>query len=912
MRKATSLISAFVFAALAVVLYQNFDVVPNLARRMELPLGLKAADLRLPADEKMDPALIDVGHLLFFDRRISKGSQISCSSCHDSGKAYTDLRAISKGIDGRVITNNSPAAFNRMFSIAQGWSGQSKDLIAQAIGPITNPDEMGLTEAQLVQAVNAIPGYRDRFERLVRTGTLKAPAVSALNISRALATYQRTLMSGGSRFDRYIAGDTTAMNAAQLRGMALFNGKAQCLTCHSGANFTNESFHRLGLNVLRAKFSKSQGHRRMTKNDEDFGKFKTPTLRNVAQTAPYFHDGSAATLAAVVDAYNEGGFSITHPVANALPRTLQPDPLITKLNLSTQEKSDLVAFLQALTGDLPAQNSLGATGLPNSTASRENIMTSPDIFNLADYRRFNPSIASQTDAQLLQHWSTTGATAGLQASLTFSAPEYLDLYPDLHASMNSHGDRYIRAMVHYLEYGRREGRVGRWALDPRFFDITAYRSFNAEAKYLFQPQAIAHMLTSGQDKKLRTHRAPYGYFAMGSAQYFANGKTYCKFASQADFLSRSKKKNLLGVPKLGYLPVGLSNAGACSAHEGPVWAKGDAFDVKLLPAKYASQMLTTIVAQRKYLSMTSTRALAISASGHGMMSAFTGGVQSQINVAAQQACFVISGGQPCALLAIGDKFAVSSEDLPKMFTYKVEKPTKVSATTIPMVPPQVAKNASDWYATAVKPKALVISLTGAWYGASSPGAVKHANAAAAAKHAMERCELSSALSPCIIFAQDDTVMFNPVAINRSPALNYAQTAVPKNLPSISPLVMDGRRFTEEYLNKVNGTTLHGAVFISGNGAFGWATNSNANSAVASAKSVCERHLEAGETCFRYATNKTVLPLVNNLHARTEASRSVVHCKVVPRLNCAAHKTMGCGAGPAYTTHSGKVVLETCP
>ena len=224
---------------------------------------------------------------------------------------------------------------NRLFSKEQFWDGRAADLEDQVHGPLMNPLEMGMpSDAEVAARVRAITGYPPLFRR-----AFGDERIEFRRIAEALAAYERTVVSGDSPYDRYLAGDATALSDAQQRGLAVFLGRGRCSTCHVGFNFTDESYRNLGVGAGQPE--PDLGRYVVTKRDEDRGAFKTPTLRNVALTAPYMHDGSEATLLDVVEFYDRGG----NPNA-WLSKDMQP------LSLSAQEKRDLVAFMEALTGPI--------------------------------------------------------------------------------------------------------------------------------------------------------------------------------------------------------------------------------------------------------------------------------------------------------------------------------------------------------------------------------------------------------------------------------------------------------------------------------------------------------------------------------------------------------------------------------
>lgn len=271
------------------------------------PLGL---DLYMPVPEAnpLTAQKIALGRKLFFDKRLSLDRTVACASCHDPKRAFSDGRVVARGIHGAEGTRNAPAIVNRGYGRTFFWDGRAKSLEQQALEPILNPKELGMTEAEV--------------ER--RTG-LKIAEVTA-----ALASYVRTIRSGDSRFDRYAAGRPDAMSAVEKRGLEIFRGKARCILCHAGPNFTDESFHNTGIAWRGGTLADAGAGE---------GSFKVPTLREVARTAPYMHDGSLATLEDVIDYYDRGG--------NANPGL---DPDVRRLNLAAEEKRALAAFLKSLSG----------------------------------------------------------------------------------------------------------------------------------------------------------------------------------------------------------------------------------------------------------------------------------------------------------------------------------------------------------------------------------------------------------------------------------------------------------------------------------------------------------------------------------------------------------------------------------
>lgn len=275
-------------------------------------------------------AEVSLGRTLFFDKRLSRTGAVSCATCHDPTLSFTDGQAVSTGIGGRHGTRNSPTVLVAARSPLLFWDGRAASLEAQAAGPLTNPVEMDADLPWVVGTIASDPTYRQRFQAAYGTSP------DEKGLLAALAAYQRALVPGPSPYDRYVAGDPTALTPAAERGLKVFT-RNRCFGCHRGPDLTDNLFHSVGWGVDQP--SPDVGRQAVTGKDKDFAAFKTPTLRNIAETAPYFHDGRAATLEAVVDYYNQGG----HPHA-------QLDFRVRKLNLSTEQRSDLVTFLRALSG----------------------------------------------------------------------------------------------------------------------------------------------------------------------------------------------------------------------------------------------------------------------------------------------------------------------------------------------------------------------------------------------------------------------------------------------------------------------------------------------------------------------------------------------------------------------------------
>jgi cytochrome c peroxidase len=346
--------------------YSSFEI------KMPLGIPIELWTYFVPNDNPVTAAKVELGRKLFFDARLSADGKVSCASCHDPGRAFTDGRKVAEGIGGRLGTRNSPTLLNSMFSTGQFWDGRAGTLEEQAKMPLTNMDEMGNASLDEVRAkIAAVPEYVRGFQQVF------GGPVTVDGFAKAVAAFERTLVSGDSPLDRYLAGDLNALSESARNGLILFRSKARCGVCHVfNQNFaafatfpfftdgiyrnTGVAVNFTGFNALArramaaardesgdamAALSKHEragelGRFLTTGNTLDVGAFRTPSLRNVELTAPYFHDGSAATLAEVVRFYVKGG--------NENPNRdwqLEPVPL------TESEQRDLIEFLKALTSD---------------------------------------------------------------------------------------------------------------------------------------------------------------------------------------------------------------------------------------------------------------------------------------------------------------------------------------------------------------------------------------------------------------------------------------------------------------------------------------------------------------------------------------------------------------------------------
>jgi cytochrome c peroxidase len=304
---------------------------------LKAPLGVDLDEMQVPEDNPLTAAKIELGELLYFDGRLSSDGTVSCATCHHPSKGFTDQLAFSKGVDGQEGGRSAPTVVNTAFGFFQFWDGRAPTLEAQAGGPIENPIEMASSHELAVKTVSGIKGYAPYFEKAFGDS-----AVTIDRITKAIASYERTVLSGNSAWDRYVDGDKKAMSESAIRGLELFEGKANCTRCHAGWNLADGIFHNLGVGMDAAK--PDLGRHDVTKKDEDKGAFKTPTLRDIQRTAPYMHDGSVATLEEVIDLYVRGGEKNEHL-----------DVKMVALELSDEEKKDLLAFLKSLEGDWKPQ-----------------------------------------------------------------------------------------------------------------------------------------------------------------------------------------------------------------------------------------------------------------------------------------------------------------------------------------------------------------------------------------------------------------------------------------------------------------------------------------------------------------------------------------------------------------------------
>jgi cytochrome c peroxidase len=301
-----------------------------------LPGGLSALPAPpIPHGNPQTQAKIDLGRMLFLDKALSNDHSISCATCHDPAKAYSDGLAKGVGINGNHLDRRTPSLLNSAYNPFQFWDGRVKSLEDQALVPILGRSEMGMQAPQsLLDRLQQVPEYRRRFREVFQR------QVNMADFQRAIAAFERTLVTPDSAFDCYAAGDKRALTDQQKRGLILFIGKAACSECHNGPNFTDNKFHSLGL-LPGQKEDLDVGRFAVSKSPADRHTFKTPSLRSATQQSHFMHDGSVASLVQVIDFYDNGG--------GAGPKS----KLLFELHLTDAEQADLLAFLYALAGHVP-------------------------------------------------------------------------------------------------------------------------------------------------------------------------------------------------------------------------------------------------------------------------------------------------------------------------------------------------------------------------------------------------------------------------------------------------------------------------------------------------------------------------------------------------------------------------------
>ncbi|MDB0611386.1 cytochrome c peroxidase [Tenacibaculum maritimum] len=292
---------------------------------------------------KLDSNEIALGKKLFFDKRLSKSNTVSCASCHNPKLSWQDGIEKSPGHDSLLGNRNTQSILNSVHFNTFFWDGRAKTLEEQVKGPLTNSKEMNNTIDDLLIKINHIKEYQFAFKNVY--GVSK---VTPINLYKAIATFEKTITHNHTKFDSFIAGDTTAMNNKEIRGMHLFRTKGRCMNCHYGSLFSDQQFHNLGLVYYKREYE-DLGRYHITKKAKDMGKFRTPTLRNVMNTSPWMHNGFVWEMEGVLSMYNAGMVQLA-PTKGEKKDTLFPytSKLLKPLQLTTIEQEEIIAFLNSL------------------------------------------------------------------------------------------------------------------------------------------------------------------------------------------------------------------------------------------------------------------------------------------------------------------------------------------------------------------------------------------------------------------------------------------------------------------------------------------------------------------------------------------------------------------------------------
>lgn len=314
----------------------------------------------VPADNPQSVDKIELGRMLYFDPRLAGDSSMACAKCHDPAKGWSNGVQMSDAYPGTKHWRHVPTVLNSAYLQQLFWDGRAHTLEEQAVGPIAAPFEMNQNYVHLVEKLQGVPYYRTMFKKVFNSD------VNMENLAKALASFERTVVSRPGRIDAYLKGDTSALNASEIRGMEIFKGKANCIACHHGPMLTDQKFHATGVPEIEPlktesdriatrhffatindypnprKLDADYGREIITKNKAERGQFKTPSLRELRYTAPYMHNGAFELLEDVIDFYSKGGGNITNK-----------DPLLKPFTLTDDEMTDLVAFLETLSSDRP-------------------------------------------------------------------------------------------------------------------------------------------------------------------------------------------------------------------------------------------------------------------------------------------------------------------------------------------------------------------------------------------------------------------------------------------------------------------------------------------------------------------------------------------------------------------------------
>ena len=340
MKKVSYIVSAIVFVSGAIFNSSSFAEETKYVFKAgdpSLKEWLLPSEVPYPKGNKPNKARIALGKKLFFDPRLSGAGNTSCATCHNPTLGWSDGLPTAKGVKSKVLGRASPTVINTAYNSIQMWDGRKKSLEDQAMGPMEATVEMNMDTVKLFKWLNSNREYVQLFKRAYPGEKIAAPS-----LSKAMASYERTVISNNSNFDRWVKGNKNAMTAQQVRGFKLFATKANCAACHSAPNFTDNGFHNIGL-ASWGKKNPDMGRYAQRPLGLMKGAFKTPTLREIKRTAPYFHDGSATTLKEVVEHYAKGGEVKTN---------LSPN--MKKISLSNKEINDIVEFMKALSSSYKA------------------------------------------------------------------------------------------------------------------------------------------------------------------------------------------------------------------------------------------------------------------------------------------------------------------------------------------------------------------------------------------------------------------------------------------------------------------------------------------------------------------------------------------------------------------------------
>lgn len=329
-RVTSALITAALIVGVAATVATRGEESSDTSARARLKAQFRRpASVPFPETNPHTPERELLGRMLFFDPRLSGSATVSCATCHNPGLSWSDGLTTAVGSNMQALPRRTPTLLNLAWAPALFWDGRADTLEEQALLPVFNENEMNMKTDDLVPRLVAIRGYQPLFAQ-----AYPGEPISRETVAKALATFERRIISGQAPFDRWIAGDPKAISPSARRGFDVFTGQARCATCHTGWRFTDDGFYDIGV----ADTDEGRGKVLPAISSVQFA-FKTPTLRNVARRAPYLHNGSAATLEEVVDLYARGGI--------AKRPSLSPE--IKPFSLTSTEKKDLLAFLESLT-----------------------------------------------------------------------------------------------------------------------------------------------------------------------------------------------------------------------------------------------------------------------------------------------------------------------------------------------------------------------------------------------------------------------------------------------------------------------------------------------------------------------------------------------------------------------------------